>query len=63
MFCRTGGGTGGGEGGGSSGGGSGADEDCCDDMLAALRRQIQPTFILPGAAGGNQDKPLNLVSH
>lgn len=48
-----------GEGGGSSGGGSGG-EDCCDDMLAALRRQIQPPFIIPG---GNQDKPLNLVSH
>ncbi|XP_014279044.1 uncharacterized protein [Halyomorpha halys] len=43
---------------GSSGAGSGA-EDCCDDMLAALRRQIQP-FVIPGA---NQDKPLNLVSH
>lgn len=43
---------------GSSGAGSGG-EDCCDDMLAALRRQIQP-FVIPGA---NQDKPLNLVSH
>uniref|UniRef100_A0A0A9WJ18 GATA-binding factor A n=2 Tax=Lygus hesperus TaxID=30085 RepID=A0A0A9WJ18_LYGHE len=52
----------------SSGGNSGSEE--CDDMLAALRRQIQPTIMMAAlqqhvsspVASPNQDKPLNLVA-
>lgn len=50
----------------SSGGNSGSEE--CDDMLAALRRQIQPQFMMAAlqqhvvATSPNQDKPLNLVA-
>ncbi|BES98548.1 ZnF_GATA [Nesidiocoris tenuis] len=53
----------------SSGANSGSEE--CDDMLAALRRQIQPTIMMAAlqqrvpsssASQSNQDKPLNLVA-